>query len=123
MGSSPAVFEGQQTVFSLLVFVFTASSYPWEHLQQVVNVILLSGERAVPAWVEGYLLKCPYPTSMYCTQPRLMFLILFSIQLEAGNLNQMQKPEEAVYTANYGATVQPQQLTLNTKSKNPKRHQ
>jgi hypothetical protein len=35
-----------------------------------------------------------------------------------GNSDQMQKSEEAVYTANYGATVWPQRSTANTKSKN-----
>jgi hypothetical protein len=33
-----------------------------------------------------------------------------------GNSDSMQKSEEAVYTANYGATVRPQRSTLNTKS-------
>ncbi len=35
-----------------------------------------------------------------------------------GDSDQMQKSEEAVHTANYGATVRPQRSTLNTKSKN-----
>ena len=37
-----------------------------------------------------------------------------------GGTNQMQKSEEAVCTANHGATVRPQRSTLNTMSKNSK---
>ena len=37
-----------------------------------------------------------------------------------GNSDQMQKSEEAVYTANYGATIRPQRSTLKTKSQRTK---
>jgi hypothetical protein len=37
-----------------------------------------------------------------------------------GDLDQMQKSEEAAHTANHGATVRPQRSMLNTKSKNYK---